>query len=133
MLRAVGGALLGAVAALSACGGGAAEERRSAPRPEAYQLHTCFVPRANERVVRFTDAAGNRIAGVLLGAGPPRPGVVLAHQLNDSLCSWLGYGRSLAADGYLVLAFDFEPTRLPPQIEAATEELRRRGARDVVL
>lgn len=125
--------LLIAAVSTSACGGADSEERRAAPRPPAYQLHTCFVPRANERVVRFTDAAGNRIAGVLLGRGRVGSGVVLAHQLNDSLCSWLQYGRSLGADGYLVLAFDFEPAPLPPQIEAAAGELRRRGARDVVL
>ena len=115
------------------CGGNETGASRSSTRSTEYALHTCFVPRASERLLHFGGAMGNPIAGALLGAEGRRSGVVLAHQLYDNFCSWLPYGRSLEAKGYLVLAFDFGPEAPVPQIEAAATELRRRGAERVVL
>ena len=119
--------------AASGCGGDETGARESSTRQSAYTLHTCVVPRSSERLVQFSDAGGNRIAAALLGGDGVRSGVVLAHQLYDTFCSWLDYGRSLAEKGYLVLAFDFEPVAPTPQIQAAAAELRRRGAERVAL
>jgi pimeloyl-ACP methyl ester carboxylesterase len=89
--------------------------------------------------LRFTASNGAELNGVVLGGGPS--GVVLARDL----CTWLPYGRELAARGYQVLVFDFEgsgESKLAPgatqgtldvDVAAATAALRSRGATKVVL
>ena len=60
----------------------------------------------------FRAADHARLHGVELGAGTA--GVVLAHENNGSLCEWLGTAKTLAEDGYHVLALDFRGFGLSP-------------------
>jgi pimeloyl-ACP methyl ester carboxylesterase len=67
---------------------------------------------------------------------------VLGHQLGSDLCEWLPQARQFAKRGYRVLVFDFAgfgdsvpgpDSRVDNDVIAATAELRRRGADQVVL
>lgn len=103
----------------------------------------CVRPSERGSAVSFTARDGTHLAGVLLGRG--RVGVVMGHELGASLCNWLPFARALAAHGYRALAFDFRdhgvsdvvpPSRsgsLDEDVLAAAGELRRRGARRIVL
>jgi pimeloyl-ACP methyl ester carboxylesterase len=94
------------------------------------------------KLVRFRTADGARLLGVALGNG--RVGVVLSHQLGSDFCEWVPYARQLSREGYRVLAFSFRgsgssdagkasPARLDRDVIAAAGELRRLGARRVVI
>jgi alpha-beta hydrolase superfamily lysophospholipase len=114
--------------------------------PKPLKLRETCVRRADRAtVVRFRAADGVRLLGVMLGRGPAA--VVLAHESGTAtLCSWLPYGRTLARRGYRVLVFDARghgsssASRSPSRrfrvdldVAAAAREMRRRGARTVVL
>ena len=62
--------------------------------------------------VWFDAPDGAHLAGVVLGQG--RTGVVLAHQRWFSLCSWMPFARTLAQQGFRVLAFDFRGFGISP-------------------
>jgi pimeloyl-ACP methyl ester carboxylesterase len=108
-------------------------------------VETCATSAERRAVVRFRAADGARLVGVRLGRGTR--GVVLAHQGGGgapaNLCAWLPYARTLAARGYRVLVFDHrghgssprsaQPGRIDDDVAGAAAELRRRGARTVVL
>jgi pimeloyl-ACP methyl ester carboxylesterase len=94
------------------------------------------------KLVRFRAADGARLLGVALGTG--RVGVVLSHQLGSDFCEWLPYAKKLSREGYRTLAFSFRgsgsseagsasPARLDRDVIAAAGELRRLGARRVVI
>ena len=116
-----------------------------AKRPKPLELRETCVKRSDRAtVVRFRSADGVRLLGVMLGRGPA--GVVLTHESSGWICSWLPYGRTLARRGYRVLVIDARgngsssASRSPSRrfrfdldIAAAARELRRRGARSVVL
>jgi alpha-beta hydrolase superfamily lysophospholipase len=117
---------------------------RKAPKP--LKLRESCVRRSERTgVVRFRAADGVRLLGVMLGRGPAA--VVLAHEAGSmTLCSWLPYGRALARRGYRVLVFDARgqgsssTSRSPSRqfrvdldVAGAVREMRRRGARSVVL
>jgi alpha-beta hydrolase superfamily lysophospholipase len=117
---------------------------KKAPKP--LKLRESCVRRSERNgVVRFRAADGVRLLGVMLGRGPAA--VVLAHEGGTvTLCSWLPYGRTLARRGYRVLVFDAREhgssslSRSPSRrfrvdldVAAAVREMRRRGARSVVL
>jgi alpha-beta hydrolase superfamily lysophospholipase len=114
--------------------------------PKPLKLRETCVRRAERTgVVRFRAADGVRLLGVILGRGPAA--VVLAHEAGTvTLCSWLPYGRALARRGYRVLVFDARghgsssSSRSPSRhfrvdldVAGAVREMRRRGARSVVL
>jgi alpha-beta hydrolase superfamily lysophospholipase len=113
--------------------------------PKPLKLRETCVKRSDRAtVVRFRSADGVRLLGVMLGRGPAA--VVLAHESDSTLCSWLPYGRTLARRGYRVLVFDARgrgsssASRSPSRrfrvdldVSAAAREMRRRGARSVVL
>jgi pimeloyl-ACP methyl ester carboxylesterase len=113
--------------------------------PKPLQLRETCVKRSDRAtVVRFRSADGVRLLGVMLGRGPAA--VVLTHESRGWICSWLPYGRMLARRGFRVLVFDARgngsssATRSPSRrfrfdldIAAAVREVRRRGARSVVL
>jgi alpha-beta hydrolase superfamily lysophospholipase len=115
-----------------------------APKPLKLR-ETCVRRSDRATVVRFRAADGVRLLGVMLGRG--RAAVVLAHESGTAtLCSWLPYGRTLARRGYRVLVFDARghgsssASRSPSRrfrvdldAAAAAREMRRRGARSVVL
>ena len=94
------------------------------------------------KLVHFHAGDGARLLGVALGTG--RVGVVLSHQLGSDFCEWLPYARKLSREGYRVLAFSFRgsgsseagsasPARLDRDVIAAAGELRRLGARRLVI
>jgi len=72
-------------------------------------------------------------------------GIVLAHQAFSDLCLWLPFGLELSGQGFRVLLFDFRNHGLAQSVVGsrdgqvdldvveAAAELRRRGARKVVL
>lgn len=100
----------------------------------------CIRAADRKLVVRFPSADRIRLIGVLLGSGPR--GVVLVHGHGSNLCEWLQYARTLAKLGFRVLAYDSRShgssstarlLRLDLDIRGAVTELRRRGARAVVL
>jgi len=93
--------------------------------------------------VRFRAADGTKLAGLHFGKG--QTAVVFAHELGGGACQWLPYARTLAAKGYLTLAFDFRgygssqrrsgsaKWRLPMDVNAAAKQARKLGARHVIL
>jgi pimeloyl-ACP methyl ester carboxylesterase len=102
----------------------------------------CLEEAEQDRVVRFTSDAGASLVGVVLGSG--RAGLVVGHQVGSDLCEWLPQAREFAGRGYRVLALDFagfgdsQPgsgadAGADSDVVAAAEELRRRGAEEIVL
>jgi pimeloyl-ACP methyl ester carboxylesterase len=135
-------ALLGCALALAALAV-AAPAAPKEPRPLKLR-ETCVKRSDRATIVRFRSADGVRLLGVMLGRGTA--GVVLTHESRGTICSWLPYGRTLARRGYRVLVIDARgngsssATRSPSRrlrfdldIAAAAREVRRRGARTVVV
>jgi pimeloyl-ACP methyl ester carboxylesterase len=90
--------------------------------------------------VRFTDAHGARLAGVVFGKGGT--GVVLSHMSDGDVCGWLPYARELANAGYRVLVYYFhgygfsggaDGSSLDGDVVAAAGYLRDHGARTIAL
>jgi alpha-beta hydrolase superfamily lysophospholipase len=91
----------------------------------------------------FRASDRSLLNGVAIGDGDTA--VVLAHGSPSDLCSWLFYAKTLAARGYLALAFDFRGLgnskvqfgeragRVDLDLEAAAEQARKRGADRVFL
>jgi alpha-beta hydrolase superfamily lysophospholipase len=105
---------------------------------------TCVARSDRATIVRFRSADGVRLLGVMLGRGPVA--VVLSHESSGLICSWLPYGRTLARRGFRVLVFaargngSSSSTRSPSRrfrfdldTAAAVREVRRRGAKSVIL
>jgi hypothetical protein len=100
--------VLAAALLTASCGG--SPERAQAPQP-----------------VRF-----GHLNGVVYGAG--NDGVVLASQSDRGREAWAPFARYLAAHGLRVLAFDYYGENFPEEeVAAAAGELRRVGARQIVL
>jgi alpha-beta hydrolase superfamily lysophospholipase len=101
---------------------------------------TTAAPNASEPVGFSTDD-GVVLNGHLFGSG--QAGVILAHMYPADQTSWIPTAQRLAAEGYLVLTFDFrgygesggrkEFDRLDRDVMAAVNEMRKRGAGSVVL
>jgi pimeloyl-ACP methyl ester carboxylesterase len=102
----------------------------------------CLRAAERDKLFRFRTGAGATLVGVILGTG--RTGLVVGHQLGSDLCEWLPQARAFAKRGYRVLAFDFAgfgdsahgsgpDARVDADVVAATGQLRRRGADEVVL
>ncbi len=107
---------------------------------QATQAAGCV--RASDRAtnVSFQAAGGARLKGAVLGRGST--GVVLAHTTSADRCQWLPFARELAKQGYRALIFDMRGygastgvTNSDPHLDvmAAAAELRRRGAKKIVL
>jgi len=88
----------------------------------------------------FRASDGPRLRGAVLGRGTT--GVVFAHQVGGDRCQWLPFARELAAKGYRAIVFDMRgygastgSANVRPDLDvvAAAAELRRRGARRIVL
>jgi pimeloyl-ACP methyl ester carboxylesterase len=141
-MRRLGRVLLGAALALVALG---LVGSSAAKEPKPLKLRETCVKRSDRAtVVRFRSADGVRLLGVMLGRGPAA--VVLTHEGRGWICSWLPYGRTLARRGFRVLIIDARgngsssASRSPSRryrfdldIAAAAREMRRRGARSVIL
>jgi len=102
----------------------------------------CLQAAEQDQAFRFTTSAGATLVGVVLGSG--RTGLVVGHQVGSDLCEWLPQARAFASRGYRVLAFDFAGfgdsqsgsgpgARVDTDVVAASEQLRRRGADQIVL
>jgi pimeloyl-ACP methyl ester carboxylesterase len=116
--------------------------RRLAAASLAIWLVGCGGPPAIEsRTIRFPADDGSRLVGDVRGSGPA--GVVLAHMFPADRGSWDEFSVTLAAEGFHVLSFDFRgfgesdgPRDIAgtwSDVLAAADELRRRGARRVVV
>jgi pimeloyl-ACP methyl ester carboxylesterase len=90
--------------------------------------------------VRFRTSDGARLGGAVVGRGAT--GVVFAHQVAGDRCQWLPFAQELARLGYRSLVFDMRGygastgvANVNPHLDvvAAAGELRRRGARRIVL
>jgi len=106
-------------------------------------VDACVPQSLRSHALSFRASDGIRLAGLELGKGAK--GVVLAHELNASLCNWLPFARTLAARGFHVLLFDErgagksafvsypQSDQLHRDVLGAVRELRRRGAQRFVL
>jgi pimeloyl-ACP methyl ester carboxylesterase len=115
----------------------------SAAPPNRPPLDACVPKALRSHAVAFRASDRVRLVGLELGTG--RRGVVLAHELNASLCNWLPFARVLAARGFHVLLFDArdagksayvsfpQSDQLDRDVVGAARELRRRGARKLLL
>jgi dienelactone hydrolase len=93
---------------------------------------TCITRSERRSALRFFAADDTPLVGVVLGRGAR--GVVLAHSSDGDLCSWVPYGKRLAAAGFRVLAYDSRAVglRVDLDLAAAVEALRRAGSEHVV-
>ena len=105
-------------------------------------LQAAAYTRASERAtpVSFRAADGVRLKGIVLGSGST--GIVFAHQVGGERHQWLPFARELANKGYRALVFDMRGygassgvANTSPDLDviAAAGELRRRGAKRIVL
>ena len=108
----------------------------AAGTPASSQLCSGF--RAS--VIHFRASDGVRLRGAIVGKG--RVGVALAHEYAADLCNWAPYARYLGARGLRVLLFDTrcfgksscaQPSHVDADVSGAAAELRRRGAKRIVL
>jgi pimeloyl-ACP methyl ester carboxylesterase len=115
----------------------------AAPAEQASARATGASACAGPGAVRFRASDGTRLFGRRFGRGTTA--VVLAHQYRADLCQWVSYARRLAAQGYLVFAFDFRnygrseqvgyarAGRLAGDVAAAARYVRSKGAKKVLL
>jgi dienelactone hydrolase len=116
--------------------GASASPSPTGPRPAGTR---CPALVASATQVRFPNAAGGQLAGVMLGTGAT--GVVLAHQSRGNVCEWMPYAPVLTAAGYRVLAFDFTGEGASPpgssdpaaDVAAAVTFLRGQGVTKVAM
>jgi dienelactone hydrolase len=137
-----------ALTALAATACSSAVTTTSAPAPSTAatvssttaQPVTTAAPSTSESVSFSTDD-GVLLNGHLFGSG--QAGVILAHMYPADQTSWIPTAQRLAAEGYLVLTFDFrgygesggskEFERIDRDVTAAVNEMRKRGAASLVL
>ena len=126
--------------ALAATAGAVEQKPRPLPLKER-----CVTAAERNGAVRFLASDGTRLIGVQFGRG--QKGVVLAHQGDyGDFCVWVPFARRLAALGHRVFVFDHRgfgssasakvranASRVDLDVVGAVRELRRRGARSVVL
>jgi alpha-beta hydrolase superfamily lysophospholipase len=103
----------------------------------------CVTPSERAGIVELYAADDTRLVGLNLGSG--RAGVVVSHEGNGDICSWLTYARELAASGLRVLDIDLRGhgssetvygaryDRVDLDVTAAAEFLRRTGTPRVAL
>lgn len=101
----------------------------AAPSPSPSLLDGCVRP-DDGTPTELQENAISTVTAVRLGAGAR--GVVLTPEHGGTICQWLPFGRSLAAQGYQVLIWD--PGADPvSELGSFVAELRRTGANHVVL
>jgi pimeloyl-ACP methyl ester carboxylesterase len=123
--------------AMTACGTGQPAPTQSAPSEREVAVG-CRADAQGGRAVHFDGVDGARLGGLVLGTG--EVAVVLVHQVDETLCQWLPYGKELANRGYRVLLIDLggygssEPSSTADQdVKQAVGFLRAQGARSIVL
>jgi len=111
----------------------------------------CGLPEVEGAVVQFKAGDGAHLVGAFAGRSGGPVGVVLANPGGGAICNWVSLSgdpkliNALVADGDQVLLFDFRGTGRSPKasgsrlsafdqdVLGAVAELRRRGARRIVL
>ena len=95
------------------------------------------------RDIRFSAADGVKLVAHRFGSGPVA--VVLAHDDDGNLCTWVPFATQLAHRGYTAIAFDFRGygeselrrgrarDRFAADVTAAVHLARRLGAAHVVV
>jgi dienelactone hydrolase len=132
--------LLLIVALLTSCGGsdntsGGPSTDTGTPGTEATTaeeelLYGCITRGAAKPLT--IKSSGDTLDAAVFGRGPV--GIVLAHERGGSLCNWASIAPDLAEQGYHVLIFDFgEPAATAGDMHAATEEIRRLGAKKIIV
>jgi pimeloyl-ACP methyl ester carboxylesterase len=123
-------ASLGVLLLATGCGG---DKKSSAPKsPPPTPVAAC-VDDAQQRAGGFTRAhgRGRPVSGVIFGSGTT--GVVLANQSDGDLCQWQPYALELAGQGYRTAVFNYTGQDSPPDVLAAIDALRAKGAQKVFL
>jgi len=120
---------------------GATAEATSRPLPPLAKR--CSVSGVRATTFRFKAADGVSLDGAVIGRGTV--GIVLAHEAFGDLCRWVPYGKLLSQEGFRVLVFDYRgfglsatasgkhTARIDADVVGAIEELRRRGAKKIVV
>lgn len=93
------------------------------------------------REVTFQTEDGVTLSGTLFSKGTV--GVVLSHMFPTDQISWHAFARTLTANGYMALAYDFrgynesggekQISQIDRDVRAAAEFLRQQGAQRIVL
>jgi alpha-beta hydrolase superfamily lysophospholipase len=137
------GWLLVAVLLVAGCGGASKQSVPKQPPPALSQRCGDDAQGVDARRIWFRASDGALLDGAEVGEGDV--GVVLAHESDSDLCSWLPYAKALADKGYRAFAFDFrgsgssqpqyaaKATRYDLDVDAASDELRHLGAKQVFL
>ncbi len=134
MAMRVGRALmLGLLFASVGCGGSDAEEARPTTSTSRATSTTTAPPCGEEdaEAVTLTTRDGAELNAVLVGDG--EVGVVLGHQLRSDYCSWVPFAKQLAERHMRALAINFVSTSPDEDMVAGSRELRRRGAKRIIL
>jgi pimeloyl-ACP methyl ester carboxylesterase len=136
-----------ATAALAGCDGSMDHHADSTPHvtptttssPFGAADWSCLSPRERGQMFVLRGPGQDRLAALSVGTGPVA--VILAHQVAGSLCQWWPYGRTLAAAGFRVVAFDFDgcgasppgDSDYPGEVAAAAGWARHAGAKKIIL
>src|SRR5258706_5309871 len=131
-------ALLGFVLVLPLAACSAATPKPS-PTPTVNAWDACPRWASQARSVSFGVDGAHNLLGMVIGTG--KTGIVLAHQVDGTMCNWMPVAKKLADRGYRVLAFDFngfgvsQTTTLgaDEDVVAAAAFLRSDGATSIVL
>lgn len=124
------------VLALVACGGGddgGDKGGGASTTPEAGATGNdfgCLSGQQLKKSVTFKDSEGSDVNGYETGTGTT--GVILSHQSDNNVCSWVAGAEELATDGYRVIAVDSNGSEVE-EIQGAAERLRGEGAGKIVL
>jgi hypothetical protein len=121
--------------ALVACGGDGDGGKAAGPSttPEAEATANdfgCLSGKQLKKSITFKDSEGADVDGYETGTGTT--GVVLSHQSDNNICSWVVGAEELASDGYRVIAVDSNGSEVE-EIQGAAERLRGEGAGKIVL
>lgn len=106
-------------------GGGASAE--ASPTADDFG---CLTGAQTAKSVTFPSAQGAEVSGYEAGTGTT--GLVLSHQSDNNVCSWITRADELARSGYRVLAVDSDGSEVA-EIQGAVRRLRGEGVRKVML
>jgi pimeloyl-ACP methyl ester carboxylesterase len=125
--------VLGLLVAAVGCGGGDAEEAQPKTSTSGAPATTTPAPCGDEdaQAVTFTTREGTEVDAALVGDG--EVGVVFGHQLRSDFCSWVPFAKELAERNIRALAINFVSTSPDDDMVAGARELRRRGAKRIIL
>ncbi|GAA1953489.1 hypothetical protein GCM10009838_06000 [Catenulispora subtropica] len=87
-------------------------------------------PDAAKHVTHFEGGNGHNVEAYTIGTGPI--GVVLAHQVDATLCQWSSIWTDFPANDYTVMAITMGGG-IDTDVAKAVEQLRARGHQKIVL